>query len=311
MVMSRVGKTVLVTGGTGFIGRKLTEALAARGDHVTVLTRDPSRVGSKLRRGVTAAAWDPLREGPWQDEIGKAKVVVHLAGETVAQRWTDEAKKAIVASRVDSTRLVVEGIRKAEKKPEVFVSASAIGFYGDKPGDVTLDENAPRGEGFLADVVLGWEAEAKKAEELGVRTPLLRIGVVFGEGGGALERMILPFKLFAGGPIGSGEQVVSWVHADDVVGIILLSIDDERARGPINVVSPEAVTNAELARGIGRVLRRPSWIHTPAAAIKVALGSEAASIVTTGQRVVPTRAKALGYTFKYAELGPALRSILK
>jgi uncharacterized protein (TIGR01777 family) len=311
MVMSRVGKTVLVTGGTGFIGRKLTEALSARGDSVTVLTRDPSRVGSKLPRGARAVAWDPLRAGPWQDEIGRAEVVVHLAGENVAKRWTEEAKRAIVASRVEATRLVVEGMRRAEKKPEVFVSASAVGFYGPQPGSVSLDEGAPRGEGFLADVVVAWEAEAKKAEELSIRTPLLRIGVVLGEGGGALEKMLLPFKLFAGGPIGSGEQVVPWVHADDVVGLALLSIDDERARGPINVVAPMAVTNAELAREIGRALGRPSWIPTPTAAIKVALGSEAASIVTTGQRVRPARAETLGYTFRYPDLAPALRSILK
>jgi uncharacterized protein len=309
MVSTGVVKTVLITGGTGFIGRKLAQKLTERGDRVTVLTRDPERARGKLPRGASAVAWEPEREGPWQDEVGRASAVVHLAGENVAQRWTDEARRAIVGSRVDSTRLVVEGIRRAETKPAVFVSASAIGIYGVRPSNEPLDEGAHRGEGFLADVVDRWEAEARKADEL-TRTVMLRIGIVLGEGGGPLEKMVLPFKLFAGGPIGSGEQVVSWVHADDVVGLALLAIDDERAKGPINVVAPNAVTNAELAKEIGRVMKRPSWFRTPEAIVAVALGREAASVVTTGQRAVPARAKELGYSFRYPEITPALASIL-
>lgn len=311
MVKSAVVKTVLLTGGTGFIGRRLTEALLQRGDRVTVLTRDPSRAQNKLPRGATAAAWDPEHEGPWLDEIGRASAVVHLAGENVAQRWTAASRRAIVTSRVESTRLVVEGIRRAEKKPEVFVCASAVGYYGPRPPDEALDERGSRGEGFLADVVERWEAEAAKAEALGVRTVMLRIGVVLGEGGGALERMILPFKMFAGGPIAPGTQVIAWVHAEDVVGLALLALDDTRARGPINVVSPEPATSKELASAIGRVMRRPAWFTTPKAAIEVALGREAAMVVTTGQRVVPRRAEELGYVFQYPSLVPALASILK
>ncbi|HVK65526.1 MAG TPA: TIGR01777 family oxidoreductase [Polyangium sp.] len=310
MVKSAVVKTVLLTGGTGFIGRRLTETLLQRGDRVTVLTRDPNRARGKLPRGATAVAWDPEHEGPWLDEIGRASAIVHLAGEPVAQRWTDEARRAIVASRVDSTRLVVEGIRRAEKKPEVFVCASAVGYYGPRPPNEALDETGSRGEGFLADVVEQWEAEAAKAEALGVRTVMLRIGVVLGEGGGALEKMLLPFKMFAGGPITPGSQVIAWVHAEDVVGLALLALNDTRARGPLNVVSPEPATSKELATAIGRVMRRPSWFMTPEVAVKVALGSEAAMILTTGQRVVPVRAEELGYVFQYPALVPALASIL-
>jgi len=303
-------KTVLLTGGTGFIGKKLTERLIARGDQVTILTRDPSRAAGRLPKGASAVAWDPEREGPWFDEVARASAVIHLAGETVAQRWTPEARRRIEQSRVVSTRLVVEAIGRAAQKPTAFVSASAIGIYGARPAEETLDESSKHGEGFLVDVCERWEAEARRAEEHGVRTTLLRIGIVLGEGGGPLEKMLLPFKLFAGGPIGNGDQVVSWVHSDDVVGLALFALDDERARGPINAVAPSPVTSRELASAIGRAMGRPSWFRTPAAMVKLAMG-EAAMVVTTGQRVVPKRAAELGYTFLHPALDPALASILR
>jgi hypothetical protein len=302
-------KTVLLTGGTGFIGRKLTERLIARGDRVTILTRDPSRAQGRLPRGASAVGWDPEREGPWFDEVARASAIIHLAGEPVAQRWTPEARRKILQSRVVSTRLVVEAMGRAAQKPTAFVSASAIGIYGARPAEETLDEGSTRGEGFLVDVVERWEAEARRAEEHGVRTTLLRIGIVLGEGGGPLEKMILPFKLFAGGPIGTGDQVVSWVHSDDVVGLALFALDDERARGPINAVAPSPVSSRELASAIGRAMHRPSWFRTPAAMVRLAMG-EAAEVVTTGQRVAPKRAVELGYTFAHPDLGPALASIL-
>ncbi|HRI71872.1 MAG TPA: NAD-dependent epimerase/dehydratase family protein, partial [Polyangium sp.] len=202
-------KSVLLTGGTGFIGQSLTRALLARGDRVTVLSRDPSRTRGRLPKGAEAVAYDPEREGPWLDELGRASAVVHLAGENVAQRWSDDARRRIMSSRKDSTRLVVEGMRRAEKKPDVFVSASAIGFYGARPGTERLTETSSRGEGFLADVVSAWEEAAAPAQSLGVRTVMLRIGIVLGENGGPLEKMILPFKMFAGGPIGDGSHVIS------------------------------------------------------------------------------------------------------
>jgi uncharacterized protein len=310
MVKSNVVKSVLLTGGTGFIGRSLTKVLLERGDRVTVLSRDPSRTSGRLPKGAIAVAYDPEREGAWLDELGRASAVVHLAGESVGQRWTPEAKRRIMSSRVDSTRLVVEGMRRAEQKPEVFVCASAIGIYGPRPSTERLTETSARGEGFLADVVDAWEAAARPAETLGVRTVMLRIGIVLGEGGGPLEKMMLPFKMFAGGPMGSGSHVISWVHADDVVGLILFCLDNPEARGPINAVSPNAVTNEELSKAIGRAMRRPSWLRVPERLIKMGMG-EAAEIITTGQRVLPRRAEELGYAFRWTDLDPALASILK
>lgn len=310
MVKSTVVNSVLLTGGTGFIGRSLTKALLARGDRVTVLSRDPARTKDRLPKGAVAVAYDPEREGPWLDEVGRASAVIHLAGENVAQRWTDDARRRIISSRVDSTRLVVEGIRRAEKKPEVFICASAIGFYGPRPGTERLTENASRGQGFLADVVDAWEAAAKPAESLGVRTIMLRIGIVLGENGGPLEKMILPFKMFAGGHIGEGTHVMSWVHADDIVGLMLFCLDKPEAHGPINAVAPNAVTSAELAKAIGRVMHRPAWFHVPKAFIRLGMG-EASEFLTTGQRVIPQRATDLGYEFRWPNLDPALASILK
>lgn len=309
MVDSNVVKSVLLTGGTGFIGQKLTRALLARGDRVIVLSRDPARTRGRLPQGAEALAYDPEHEGPWLDEVGKASAVVHLAGENVAQRWSDDARRRIISSRVESTRLVVEGMRRADKKPDVFVCASAIGFYGPRPGTERLTETSSRGQGFLADVVEGWEAAAQPAESLGVRTIMLRIGIVLGEGGGPLEKMIVPFKMFAGGPIGDGSHVISWIHADDVVGLILFCLDKPEARGAINAVAPHAVTNAELSKAIGRAMHRPSWLRVPETAIKIAMG-EASEFLTTGQRVLPQRATELGYEFRWPNLDPALASIL-
>jgi uncharacterized protein len=311
---------VLVTGGTGFVGRRLVERLLDRGDRVTVLSRDAARARAHFPERVRCAAWTPVdeggsapkppgKEGPWTEELAVVDAVVHLAGEPVAQRWSQAAKDRILKSRVDSTRLLVEAIGKAPKKPSVLVSASAIGYYGPRRPDEQLDETSERGTGFLADVVERWEAAARAVEAHGVRTVELRIGVVLGEGGGALEKMILPFKLFGGGPVGDGKQVVSWVHRDDVVGMILLALEDERAKGPINAVSPNPVSSAELAHAIGAVMSRPSWIKVPAFALGLVMG-EAAEILTTGQRVFPAKAVELGYEFHHTRIVPALESIL-
>src|SRR5262245_4462115 len=221
MVKDAAVKTVLITGGSGFIGRKLVEALLDRGDRVTVLTRDVGRARRVLPRAVRIAAWNPVKQGPWWQEVEVVDAIVHLAGESVAKRWTDNVKRAIERSRIDSTRLLVEAMGQAKKKPAVFVCASAIGYYGARAASDELDETASAGQGFLADVVVRWEAAAKEAETHGIRTVQMRLGVVLGEGGGALTKMVTPFKLFAGGPIGDGRQVVSWVHRDDVVGMIL------------------------------------------------------------------------------------------
>lgn len=302
-------KTVLITGGSGFIGRRLAQELIKRGDRVTVLTRDAEKARGKVTPGVRVAGWTPSKEGPWYDELGQVDAVVHLAGELVAQRWSDAKKKEIVASRVGSTDRLVEAIGRAHKKPQVLVCASATGFYGARDPNEELDETSARGNGFLAELVEQWETAANKATEHGVRTAMLRIGVVFGKGGGALEKMVPAFKFFVGGPIGSGEQVYSWIHLDDVVGLILMAIDDDRASGPINATSPYPTTAGELAKSIGMVLGRPSLFKVPTFVVKAMLG-EAAEILTDSQRIVPRRAIDLGYEFRYARLVPALESIL-
>lgn len=302
-------KRVLVTGGSGFVGKKLVAELLKRGDLVTVLTRDARRAKAKLPSAVRVAAWNPQKEGAWCDEMDVVDVVVHLAGEHVITRWTDQARKEIESSRVDSTRLLVAAMARAKHKPAALVSASAIGYYGPREPSRELDESSEAGEGFLAGVVTRWEEAAKEAEAHGMRSVQVRIGVVFGAGGGALAQMVTPFKMFMGGPIASGEQVISWVHIEDVVGILLLAIDNEDLHGPINATSPNAATSAEIAEALGVVLNRPSWFRTPESALKIRFG-EAAEVLTTGQRVYPRRAAELGYEFRHARLMPALESIL-
>lgn len=301
-------KRVLVTGGSGFIGHRLVAELLLRGDRVTVLTRDVMKTRRAFPPVVRVAAWEPTKEGAWQEELGVVDAVVHLAGEPVAQRWNDDVKKRIESSRVTSTRLVVEGIAKAKKKPEALICASATGYYGPRKPDEELDETSAPGNDFLANVVKKWEAEAKKAKELGVRDVEVRFGVVFGDGG-ALEKMAAPFRFFAGGPIGKGDNVVPWVHRDDVVGILLLALDDATLEGPINATSPNPCTGVELARAIGEVMNRPAWFRTPPALLRVAFG-EATDVLTTSQRVIPKRAIEKGYEFRFVRLVPAIESVL-
>lgn len=302
-------KTVLITGGSGFIGRGLIKELLARGDKVTVLTRDVRKTQAVLPQ-VRALSWSPEEEGPWAEELETVDAVIHLAGEPIAKRWTPEAKREIDRSRAASTRVLVDAIGKATRKPSVFLCASAVGYYGPQPGDRAFDEDAPAGEGFLAEVVVRWEEAAREVEDKhGVRSVQLRIGIVVGEGGGAIDKMVMQFKLFVGGPIGAGDQVISWIHMDDVVGITLLALDNESVRGPVNVVSPNPTTGEELAKALGEVLGRPSWLRVPEAMVRIGLG-DAAEILTTGQRVVPRRALDLGYVFKHPHLIAALESAL-
>ncbi|HKN95109.1 MAG TPA: TIGR01777 family oxidoreductase [Thermoleophilaceae bacterium] len=298
---------VAVTGATGLIGRALVRELQARGDEVTVLSRSGSRAASELP-GVTVVEWhDPNSEPAPTEAFAGRDAVVHLAGEPIAQRWSGDAKRRIRESRELGTRNLVAGLgASAEPRPRVLVSQSAIGWYGAR-GDERLDETAPAAGDFLAEVVAAWEREARAAEELGMRVVLTRTGVVLAASGGALEKMLPPFKLGVGGPVAGGRQYVSWIHLDDVVGAILFSIDEERARGPVNLTAPEPVTNRELSKALGRVLKRPAVAPVPAFAVKLLYG-EMASIVTTGARVMPRRLEELGYEYRHPELEPALRA---
>lgn len=300
---------VAVTGATGMIGRAVVEALVERGDSVVALSRDADRARSSL--GVHAVTWkDPASEPAPTEAFGDADGVIHLLGEPVAQRWSDDAKRAIRDSRVLGTRNLVAGLRTgAGPRLRVLVSQSATGFYGPH-GPEPVDESAAAGDDFLASVVVDWEAEARAASsEVGLRVALMRTGVVLSPSGGALAQMLTPFKLGVGGPVAGGRQYVPWVHLADVVGALLFALDSEAADGPINVSAPAPVTNRELSKALGRALKRPAFMPVPGFAVK-ALYGEMASMVTTGVRAEPGRLRSLGYAFRFPDLDGALRDVL-
>jgi len=297
---------VTLTGASGLIGTRLVRALSARGDDVTVLSRNPEKTASAL--GVRAEAWDPnLGPAPAAALAGR-DAVVHLAGARVDQRWSDGAKRAIAVSRETGTRNLVAGLRAADPRPAALVSASAVGYYGAR-GDEILDESAAPGADFLAGVCVAWEREAERAEELGMRVVRVRTGVVLDAGGGALARMLTPFKLGAGGPVAGGDQYMPWIHADDLVGIYLAAIDGDGWSGPVNGSAPDPVTNRAFSKALGRALHRPAVAPIPAFALKLLYG-DMAMVVTEGQRAVPRRTLDLGYTFAHPDLDEALHSAL-
>ncbi len=324
---------VTVTGATGLIGGTLVARLRDDGADVTVLSRDPERATAAL--GADAVAWEPLREAAPAQALAGRDAVVHLAGENVAQRWNERAKRAIRDSRELGTRNLVAGLRACGdgdgermggreegegapasgdsptpqgraigRRPPVLVSASAIGYYGAR-GEEPLDEEAPPGSDFLANVCVAWEAEARAASELGMRTVQVRTGVVLDPRGGALAKMLPPFRVGLGGPVAGGAQYVSWIHVDDLVGIICAASADSRWEGPVNGTAPEPVTNRDLSHVLGRVLHRPAILPVPGAALRLLYG-EMAQIVTTGARALPAKALVLGYQFRYAGVGEAL-----
>jgi hypothetical protein len=302
---------VVVTGATGMIGRSLVSALLARGEEVVGLSRDAERGRRALDDRVVVHAWpDPLAEPPPSDALAGADAVVHLIGAPVAQRWNDEAKAAIRDSRVASTRFLVQGLTSLspDVRPATLVSQSATGYYGPR-GPEPIDEAAPAGSDFLAGVVVEWEREALAAASSGVRMVVTRTGVVLSSEGGALAKMLPFFRLGIGGPVAGGRQYVPWVHLDDVVGAMAFCLGNHDATGPVNLTAPTPVTNTELSRTLGRVLKRPAFLPVPALALK-ALYGEMAEIVVTGQRAVPARLDELGYHFRYPELEPALRDVL-
>ena len=295
---------VTVTGATGTLGRALVGELSARRDLVTALSRDPARAGL----GVETLEWrDPKGERPPAEALRGREAVVHLLGETIAQRWSEDVKREVRDSRVLATRNLVAALSDLPEaeRPPVLVSQSATGFYGPR-GDERIAEDEPAGRDWLADLVRDWEAEAREAPG---RVVLTRTGVVLSPEGGALEKMLPFFKLGVGGPVAGGRQYVPWVHLDDVVGAIDFCLRSD-VEGPVNVTAPEPVTNKELSRTLGRVLRRPAFAPVPALAVKTLYG-EMATIVTTGARVVPERLLGLGYEFRRPELEDALSSAIR
>lgn len=300
---------VFVTGGTGLIGRNLVAKLLLRGDSVAVVTRDAGAAGKVLPAEVSFIEADPTVGGSWQNEVEGADVVVNLAGEPIfGPRWTRSQKHRIRTSRVRTTENIVEAITACRDRPGVFISGSAVGFYGPR-GNEQLSEDAPAGDGFLADVTGQWEAAAGKASSLGIRLILLRTGIVLASEGGALQRMVLPFRFHAGGPAGSGRQWVSWIHIDDLVGMIIWAMDTAGVEGPMNAAAPKPVTNREFAGTLAHELGTKSWLPAPRILLRMGLG-QVADIITTGQRVIPARAITAGYRFGYCELGEALHQIL-
>lgn len=276
---------VAVTGASGFIGRRLTERLQREGHQVRAVS---------------------LRDGVQADQLAGCGAVVNLGGEPVAQRWTAAARARIRASRIEGTRALVEAMR--GQAPQVLISASAIGYYGSR-GDEILTENSAPAQDFLGQVCADWEREARAASDLGVRVCCLRIGVVLGPGGGALAKMLLPFRLGLGGPLAGGRQYMSWIHRDDLIGLMLAALDDEGWTGPINATAPEPVTNRDFARALGRVLGRPSLMPVPGVALRLLYG-EMSEILTTGARVLPAKPLVLGYQFRQPSLAGALQSAI-
>jgi uncharacterized protein (TIGR01777 family) len=300
---------VTVTGASGLIGSALVAELRKGGTEVTILSRNPSRVPQSP--GVETVRWDPLGEPAPVEALSGADAVVHLAGENVAQRWSEQAKQAIRQSRVTGTRNLVAGLQAAAELgegPQTLISGSAIGYYGAH-GEEPLDEDALPGSDFLAETCVAWEAEAQKAEALGIRVVRVRTGVVLNREGGALKKMLPPFQLGVGGPVAGGNQYTSWIHRDDLVGMIVAALEDERWSGPVNGTAPEPVTNRELSHALGHALHRPSLLPVPGIALKLLYG-EMAEIVTTGARVMPAKALVLGYSFRHGELDEALHSAL-
>jgi uncharacterized protein (TIGR01777 family) len=309
---------VVITGATGMVGTPLLAALRAAGHPVTALVRDAARAKKLLGddRGVELVEVSSLEEpGPWQASLAGAVAVVHLAGEPIAgKRWDARQKQRIRDSRVESTRVLVEHLATlaAGERPRALVTASGIDYYGaadpELDDDEPVKETAPRGDSYLSRVCGAWEDEAVAAEKLGVRVVRMRTGVVIGAGG-ALAKMTTPFKLFAGGRIGSGKQWFSWISLADAVAAYRAAVDDERYRGAINLVAPEAVRNQELARALGKAIHRPAWLPVPAFALRAAVG-ELAEYLLTGRRAVPAALERLGFRFAHPTLAAALAAAL-
>ena len=304
---------ILITGGTGLIGRALIDFLLPAGHELIVLSRTPERAA--LPAGVTLARWDGRSSEGWAQWMDGADAVINLAGESIAgagpvpARWTPARKQRILQSRLDATQAVVSAIEQAANRPQVLVQGSAVGFYGPHNDDTPLDESAPAGSDFLAQVVTQWEAASAPVEALGVRRVLARTGLVLSARGGSLPPMLLPFKLFAGGPLGSGRQWMPWIHIEDEVRALAFLMQDARASGPYNLVAPNPVQNRAFAQALGKALHRPAFMPAPAPILRLALG-ELATLLLDGQRAVPARLDELDFRFRFPKLDAALKNLV-
>jgi uncharacterized protein len=299
---------VLVTGASGLLGSAVCDALLARGDEVVGLTRDPERSIPK-NPTVSWHGWQATTERPPPQALDGVDGIVNLIGEEINQRLTDRAKVRIRESRLAGTRNLLQGVEASPTTPSVFVGQSAIGYYGDRGAQI-LDEESPPGEGFAAEVPVDWEAAEREAEDAVDRVVIFRTGLVLTKHGGLLKQLLLPFKLGVGGPIAGGEQYMSWIHIEDLVGLFLWALDDHRVWGVINATAPNPVTNREFSKALGRALHRPAVMPVPKLAVTALRGGELADAVAGGARVLPRRALDLGYEFRHPELEEALRSAL-
>ena len=299
---------VLVTGASGTIGQALCDALFARGDDVVGLTRDPSRSRQANPR-VTWHRWEPTLERPDPAAFEGVDGVVHLLGERIDQKWTAEAKERIMESRRQGTHNLVQTLIALENPPQVLVSQSAVGYYGDRGGEAVDEDDGP-GSSFDAEVTRAWEAAAHELDPTGIRLVVVRTGQVLSARGGMLKEMLTPFKLGIGGPLAGGDQYFSWIHIDDEVGILLWALDEEKVSGTINAASPNPATNRDFSKALGRALNRPAVMPVPGLVLDLKFGREFGCVLRGGQRVIPKRTQALGYEFKHPDLDEALRNVV-
>jgi uncharacterized protein (TIGR01777 family) len=304
-----VAGSVTITGATGLIGTALAASCARDGMRVFALVRNTARAADRLPHA-TLHAWDATGGPPPEAALAGAEVVVNLVGEPLAEgRWSEPRKKQLRDSRVVGTRALVDALRGASPRPRVLISASGVGYYGNR-GDEILTEASQGGTGFVAELARDWEAEALKAEELDIRVVILRNGVVLSREGGILKKLLPPFRLGLGGKIGSGAQWMPWIHLEDEIGLIRHAMDNQAVRGPLNVVAPEPVTNAEFVRAIGEVLGRPTALSAPAFALRLAFGTMTDVVLLASQRAMPVRTLETGYTFRHPLLREALSELL-
>ena len=304
-------KRVIVTGATGFIGKALCFRLAEEGYEVVALTRSLEKGKKLFGNKATAAKWGGQSAESWLDFVDGAWGIVNLAGENIGSgRWTPQKKQSILQSRLDAGRAVVEAVESVEKKPEVVIQASAVGYYGSQ-ADELIDENSSPGEGFLADIAKEWELSTQKVESLNVRRVVIRSGVVLGRDGGAFLRLLKPFRFFAGGSLGSGRQWFAWIHLADELEAILFLLKREDLQGVFNLTAPESLIQKDLARLLGKILKRPSWLPAPGFMLRLFLGEMAGEMLLVSQRVTPRRLLEAGFSFRYPQMEQALREILE
>jgi hypothetical protein len=297
---------IVITGASGFLGSLLTDHLWSQRHHLILLSRNPPRESNLTQQ--EWISWKPGAPGDWEQAIDGVDGIINLAGEPIAaKRWSDAQKEKIRFSRVEPTKALVKAVGKAVKKPKFLISASAVGYYGPR-GDETITEETAPGDDYLARVCVDWEKEARKAESYGIRVALVRTGIVLGKGQGALAKMVVPFKYFVGGPLGSGNQWVPWIHIEDQIALLLFLIENQNARGPFNATAPNPVSMTEFCKTLGKVLNRPSWASVPGGMLTLLVG-EMSEMLLNGQRAVPQAAVKLGYEFKYPNLLPALESL--